>query len=360
MADNDHGAQSDLRLRLEATADLISEGVSLGEISARAPTVTQQLVALRSVVERIVSDAHPATTAVLRALLPWAESVEARLAGHRAVSAGETAALERAGEALGQRDLRRPPPPCREHAECELTPDHDRPCMPGGAPLEAERDDWPDDQKERCTFDQARACTCESSVYCPARPRAAVAVNERASQEMPAETCKRCGKPVKVNGRLRSCAPCSMSWIAPLNRAPLAQSAWVPAEAEEPLGPQEFCDKGKPSVQTVTERIRELEGRNAYLERVAGTSAEAGVLRERIRELEAEVERLKDAEPESDDGRLSVAEEWLRELLREATSMPPPPAGGLRTAALELLGSLRHRRRLGMVRVSFNLAEVLP
>lgn len=197
-----------------------------------------------------VTGTHPGP--LVRALLAWAESVEAsghrgsvampsvvsrdaaaaaletagaRLQGHRAeliavasafgvavpnldlISEARTAVVTAIRDALhrpggAQRDLRNPWPLCCEHADCELTPAYDGPCMSGGAPITAE--------------------------HCVDVP-----------QPQPPE-----------------------------KRAPLVQSAWVVDDGPIEMrgDPGEFADDG------------------ATFE-----------LRERIRELEAEVERLKAA-----------------------------------------------------------------
>lgn len=110
------------------------------------------------------------------------------------------------------------------------------------------------------------------------RAGAALAEKQPDVPETTAETCKRCKQPVKVKGRLRSCGTCSMSWKVPEKRAPLAQSPWVPDERPSSEPAAEWQSTYKDWLQERDDAVARADERDQYARRV--------------RELEAEVERL--------------------------------------------------------------------
>lgn len=162
----------------------------------------------------------------------------------------------------------------------------------------------------------------------------------------PPETCSRCGKPVKVNGRMRSCVPCSTSWLAPAKREPLGQSAWVPDDCEDSLASAQDA--------ALKAALATVEARDAEIRQQA----------ERIRELEAEVERLKSANatqaPAEPSNRVLIAkacvqalmastDEWRRHKTDDST---------VRRAAMNLRDALLDCGK--RERIEFSVQEVLP
>jgi hypothetical protein len=190
----------------------------------------------------------------------------------------------------------------------------------------------------------------------------ALAAQQQAEQPVEPEACKRCGRPLKVNGRMRSCAPCSTSWMEPEKRVSLAQSPWVLDETSQRYtGPWvEMADgrtiEGAVDVEVVENqqrRIRELESV------LAARFARIVALEARGRELEAEVERLKAANAapvltEEQALRRDTVITWLHTLM--VRLQPGCDDADVWAAARELRAALR----LGPDRIVFSVREVLP
>lgn len=288
MSQNDHGDPDDLMPRLEATQDLSDGGVPFGEISARALTVGDEAKAL---IEAIRSDnewrrqhnapAHP----VEQPLTEWIRSVEARLSALRA-----------------DRDRLR-----------ELV-----------AAREDEIDFWRAEATQKSTTE-----------------RGGQALAEQQAAPQP-DACSRCGKPLKVNGRLRSCERCSTSWMVPEKREPLAQSPWVPDDA--PAGQAEWQPTYKDWLQERDNAVARADERDVYARRV--------------RELEVEVDRLKAANAtlapaeRSDNGQLVVLR--VRALMTMASMRSPDVV----FEAAQLLRALSDCNKAD--RIEFSVKEVLP
>lgn len=336
--------QTGLELALEATADLVAAGVPLGDISARASAQDAGFAALTAAVERLVAEASQTTTPVPRALLLWAQSVEKRIdeirAEHgqlrellaaredeiefwrlelppRRKSDSTTAALERAGEAMAAKQGQTVATYAFDrHVDLELLQNgrlvlHDR-LAEVSITVDAEA--------------LREALQVRTAAHQPGQVQP-VAVNPAPAA---GETCSRCGKPVKVNGRTRSCERCSVSWIAAKKREPLAQSAWVPDERSAAFWGYEglraelahTLSLEAPSDQEIVAKIHNQQQRSREIQAaldvandalsaaramietrdrniaILAAANDARVLAARdarVRELEAEVERLKAA-----------------------------------------------------------------
>lgn len=277
MSQNDHGDQHDLMPALQATQDALAEGISLGDLSARALIASAEAERVIETVDALAATAggREPFAEFAFALMYWVRAVEGRLHEQSAALAKAEANTLRLGYALehvrAERDEAR-----REALELRSATTQRSGAIPRDATTAAlERAGEAPAEKQQAT-----------RVDVEQRPDGTVKQHERTSGKVVDDLCQ-CGGEVQAKGRLRVCRKCGRSWME--KRAPLAQSPWVP-DAEEQLGPQEFHDKGKPSEQTLPERIRELEAEVTTLTDALTVAQTSQAKRKaRIDELEAEV-----------------------------------------------------------------------
>lgn len=324
---NEQYDQSGFELALEATKDLLDGGVPLGEISSRA---TKPIADLLESIERFAAGVGFDSYLVLlyRTLGGWARSVEARLSESESAHAQSR------------------PSPLSQEARAARAP------LPPASLVEALQDSAHSD------VGHIRPAT---SVRAPEARDATTAALERAGEalaEQPAvpqpDACSRCGRPGKITGRMRLCDSCAASWRAPAIRVPLAQSPWVPGDATDEANESHEHEPG-------TDAFTPLHSQRFKAVGIGAWRAQ----QERIRELEAEVERLKAAnaalavgEPSN---RVLIAKACIQALMAatdEWRSGREPSDAAVRRAAMSLRDSLLDCGK--QERIEFSIKEVLP